>query len=122
MAVDPIKHSRVAARCMVAGFIVAAVGAGLAAEPFAAVTTFGAGLFLLGLRLASAGRRTLVRTLVHSHVPLPRRPLGSVGIQIELPDLMTAPQLSKCLTKGAARVPGPRAIRTAPMRCRLSRR
>jgi|UPI00039E94F1 hypothetical protein len=61
MAIDPIKQSRIAARLMVAGFIVAVVGAGLAAEPFAAMATFGAGLFLLGLALGIRARRTLVQ-------------------------------------------------------------
>ncbi|KQT28451.1 MULTISPECIES: hypothetical protein [unclassified Bradyrhizobium] len=59
MAIDPIKHSRIAARLMVAGFIVAVVGAGLAAGPFAAVATFGAGLFMLGLALGIRGPRDL---------------------------------------------------------------
>ena len=59
MAVDPIKHSRMAARLMVAGLIVAVVGAGLAAGRFAAVATFGAGLFLLGLAVSIRGPRDL---------------------------------------------------------------
>lgn len=48
-----------AARLMVAGLIVAVVGAGLAAGRFAAVATFGAGLFLLGLAVSIRGPRDL---------------------------------------------------------------
>jgi hypothetical protein len=44
---------------MVAGFIVAVVGAGLAAGSFAAMATFGAGLFLLDLALGIRGPQDL---------------------------------------------------------------
>ena len=73
MAIDPIKQSRIAARLMVAGFIVAVVGAGLAAGPFAAMATFGAGLLLLGLALGIRGRRTLAQSRKHAFSALPYR-------------------------------------------------